>query len=384
MLKKLFCFLLCFAVSFSALSVATKASELNLSAQSAVLINAETGEVIYEKNAYEKRGIASTTKIMSSIVAIETGDLSRKTKAKYEDVAVEGTSIGLKAGDSVSLDVLVKGMLLESGNDAANVTATLVAGDKEKFSRLMNKKAEEIGMKSTSFVNPSGLTEENHFSTAYDMALLGAYAIKNELFCDICSASKFTVSFGTPERTQTFYNHNKFLYKFDGALGIKTGFTKAAGRCLVTAAERDGVTLVAVTLKAPDDWNDHIKLMEYGFERVKRVNVSYDASELAIPVVGSDVMTVGVELSNALSFVVNGEPPQYKTVVYAEKFLYPYVEKGECVGWVEVEDTSGKLLCSAYLLTTSSAKPLQENAEEISFIEKIFKNIKEGLSQRQA
>lgn len=385
MLKKLLCFFICCVITVGAFPVAASGTVLSLSAASAVLMNVSTGEVVYEKNAYKERGIASTTKIMTALVALEQGNLSDTVTAGAEDVTVEGTSIGLEGGDKVSLDVLVKGMLLESGNDAANVTATLIAGGKEEFVRLMNEKAKELGMKSTSFANPSGLTEEEHYSTAYDMALLGCAAVKNKTFLSICSAEKIKVSYGTPDTERTFYNHNKFLNKFDGALGIKTGYTKASGRCLVTAAQREGVMLVAVTLNAYDDWNDHIKLMEYGFGRVKRIDIPFDTSDITIPVVGSDVKSVGAELSAPLFFSSSDEAYPYEISVYADSFLYPSVQKGDCVGWVEVNGASGEILTRAYLVSDRSAEELIQKTEEadISFFQKIILKIKEGLSMRQ-
>ncbi len=385
MLKKLVCFFICFVSVLNTLVVSASSASLSLSAASAALMNVSTGEIIYEKNAYKERGIASTTKIMTSLVALEYGALHDTVKVKAEDVAVEGTSIGLKAGDIVNLDVLVKGMLLESGNDAANVTATLVSGNKADFIDLMNKKADELGMKSTSFANPSGLTEENHYSTAYDMCLLGCAAVKNKYFTRICSSSSLRVSYNSSDTEKTFYNHNKFLKKFDGAFGIKTGFTKASGRCLVTAAQRNGVTLVAVTLNAYDDWNDHIKLMEYGFENVKRINVDFDTSHLKIPVVGSEMKAVGVELTSPLYFSSVDEKYPYDTVVYLEKFLYPTVKKGECVGRVDIVSSSGSILARSYLVSNSSAEPLKVSKDENNsgFFRKFISKIRKGLSLRQ-
>ena len=276
MMNRILSLFLVLIISLTCMPVISYGADITVSAESAIVMIAHTGQVVYEKNAYEKRGIASTTKIMSSVVALENGDIYSKIKVSYDDINVEGTSLGLKADDTVDLLSLIKGMLISSGNDSANVTATLVGGDKAAFVEMMNLKARELGMDSTSFKNPSGLTEEGHYSTAYDMALLGSYAIKNRIFRNICSSSVCTVSYGNPVSQREIYNHNKFLTMYDGALGIKTGFTKASGRCLVTAAERNGVTLVAVTLNAPDDWNDHIRMMDYAFGRVKVHTISVD------------------------------------------------------------------------------------------------------------
>lgn len=381
MLKKLFCVVLCFSFVGAFFSFKAESAGISVSAESAIVMNARTGEVFFSKNAYEKRGIASTTKIMTSLIALEQGDLLEVTTATGNDVTVEGTSIGLKSGDDVTLGVLVKGMLLESGNDAANVTATVIAGSKEKFAVLMNNKAKELGMNSTNFVNPSGLTEDGHYSTAYDMALLASEAIMNKTFRDICSADSLKVTYGTPEYTRTFYNHNKFLDMFDGAIGIKTGFTKASGRCLVTAAERDGVVLVGVTLKAPDDWNDHVRMMNYAFENLKVREVEFNPEEYTVPVVGAEKKSVGVELVSELSFATMGGITECKTVVYLPPFLYSDVLKGDFVGRVDIVDERGRVIASSWLIATQNIPTkVLEKEENTSFFQKIINKIKEGLS----
>lgn len=380
MLKKLICVILSLCTVTVLFPVYGKASEISVSAESAIVLNADTGEILYSKNPYEKRGIASTTKIMTSLVALENGNLDDTVKAKLSDVTVEGTSIGLKEDDEVSLETLVAGMLLESGNDAANVTATMIAGNKEKFSKLMNKKAKELGLESTNFKNPSGLTEDGHYSTAYDMAVLASEAIKNKTFRAICSVKSYRASYGTPRYERTFYNHNKFLNLFDGAFGIKTGFTKASGRCLVTAAERDGITLVAVTLNARDDWNDHIKMMEYAFGILEVTTVDFDTDKIKIPVVGSKKKYVSVKLSSPLSFASSVDFVDYETVVYVLPFLYADVNKGDYVGWVEIKNNDGKVIDSSYLLCAQAAQIENNENGNTTVFQKIINKIKEGLS----
>ncbi len=334
---------------------ASAVGEPSLSAKSAILINAQTNEVVYEKNAYEKRGMASTTKIMTALIALEKGNLKKSITAKDEDVRIEGTSIGLKAGDKITLETLVQGMLLESGNDAANVTATEICGSRGKFVSLMNKKAKAIGMENTCFKNPSGLTEEGHYSTAFDMAILGSCAIKNAEFRSICSSDKVWVSYGNPEYQRLFKNHNKLLTTCEGVFGIKTGFTKASGRCLVSAAERAGVTLVAVTLSAPDDWNDHKKLFEYGFEKVKVYEIKFNVEKIKIDVVGSDNKKIGVKLKNQLTYTALNEEINPETIVLCDKFLYSGIKKGDVVGCVKVFSDDGIFLCESDLISTENA-----------------------------
>ena len=371
MFKRLTASFIAISIFFS-LCIKANAVELSLSAKSAILINALTNEVVYEKNAYEKRGMASTTKIMTALLTIERGNLHKTYVAKDEDVRIEGTSIGLKEGDRITLETLVQGMLLESGNDAANVSARVIGKSREKFVSLMNQKAKEIGMEDTQFKNPSGLTEEGHFSTAYDMALLGSFAIKNKQFRDICSQSSIRVSYGNPEYQRTFKNHNKLLNSVEGAFGIKTGFTKASGRCLVSAAERDGVTLVAVTLSAPDDWNDHKKLFEYGFEKVKIYEMGFDTEKIELDVVGSDNKKIGVKLKNKLTYTAIDEEMNPETVVLCDNFLYSGVKKGDRIGCVKVFSENGKYLCESDLVSTENAPTnFMEKENEMSFFDKI-------------
>ncbi len=378
MIRKITAIFIVFSI-LSSLSIKVSGAELSLSAKSAILINVQTNEVVYEKNAYEKRGMASTTKIMTALLAIENGNLQKTYVAKDEDVRIEGTSIGLKAGDRITLETLICGMLLESGNDAANMTARVVGKSRESFVSLMNQKAKEIGMESTHFENPSGLSDEGHFSTAFDMALLGSYAIKNEKFREICSLGSFRASYGNPEYQRTFKNHNRLLSSVEGAFGIKTGFTKASGRCLVSAVQRGGVTLVAVTLSAPDDWNDHEKLFKYGFERVGEYRIDFDEEKIKIAVVGSDNKNIGVKLEKSLTYTALKQELSPEIVVLCDRFLYSGVKKGDRVGLVKVFSGDGKLLCESALLSVESA-PMNFTEKENKM--SLFDRLKEILNNR--
>ena len=355
MLKRIFAIVVLVIVYIRPLSIVSIATDnLALSADSAILMNADTGEVVYEKNSHKKRGIASTTKIMTSVLLIENKALSEEVAVTDEDVRIEGTSVGLKAGDVVSCDTLLKAMLLESGNDAANVTATAVSGSKEAFATLMNEKAKALGMKNSSFKNPSGLTEEEHFSTAYDMALLTRYAISIPDFIRVCSLKQVRVSYGTPSCERVYINHNKLLDSYDGVFGVKTGFTKASGRCLVSACERNGVTLIAVTLKAPDDWSDHKKMYDYGFEKTVKRTVDFDSSNVNLRVVGSDKKMIKAKLSSDLIYF-SAKEIETQTIVYCEHFLYADINRGDIVGRVEVRDNDNKTLCKSYLVSMEDA-----------------------------
>ncbi len=276
--------------------------------------------------------MASTTKIMTAILALEYGADDEYLTVTEDMIAVEGTSMGLKDGDFVSLKSLVKGMLLKSGNDAANAVANIVGGDIPSFVSMMNEKAKEIGMNSTSFETPSGLDGENHYSTAFDMAILGAYAIKNPEFRSICSAESMVVYYGNPPYRRVLTNHNKLLSMYDGAFGIKTGFTKKSGRCLVSAVEKDGKTLVAVTLNAPDDWDDHIKMYDYAFEKVNSVKLDTETRKIKLKIVGGTKNEISVKVAEIPTVTTAVDNLKYSTEIYIKQFEYAPIEKGEIAG----------------------------------------------------
>lgn len=228
-----------------------------------ILMESDTRQVIKKENENMHLPIASTTKIMTAITAIENAGLTDIFTVSENAQNQEGSSIYLRKGDTISVQDLLYGLMLNSGNDAATALAEGVSGSVEAFSRLMNEKAAEIGCKNTNFKNPSGLNEDGHYSSAYDMALIMAYAMKNEEFRKIISTKRYNIE----ENGSITYlkNHNKLLWQYDYCTGGKTGFTKLSGRCLVTAAEKDGVRLIAVTLNNADDWNIHKELFDYGF-----------------------------------------------------------------------------------------------------------------------
>jgi len=259
-------------ISLTAFSgaVSALAAPSEISAVSAIVVDAETGTVLFAKNPREVRAPASLTKVMTAILTIEAGDLDRRFTVDNSAVHVEGTSMGLRENDIVTRRALCYGMLLPSGNDAANVAAVSVAGGIPEFVNLMNKKALQLGMFGTRFANPHGLDAEGHYTTAYDLAVLTAYALKNKTFAEICASQSASVEFGGPPYTRRLKNNNKMLYLYKGSIGVKTGFTDNARRCLISAAKRANAaggftTLIAVTLNAPDDWNDHAKMLDYGF-----------------------------------------------------------------------------------------------------------------------
>ncbi|WP_145523947.1 D-alanyl-D-alanine carboxypeptidase family protein [Virgibacillus sp. SK37] len=234
-----------------------------VSANNAVLIEQSTGRVLFEKDAHSQESIASITKIMTAIIAIESGKMKEKVTVSREAIYTEGSSIYLEQGEKMTLEDLVYGLMLRSGNDAAVAIAEHVGGSLEGFVYLMNEKAKWLGMENTHFDNPHGLDSDNHYSSAYDMAILTKYAMNNEKYKEISG----TTSYKSDGRTYSWVNKNKLLTQYyEYCTGGKTGFTKKTGRTLVSTASKDGMDLIAVTLNAPDDWKDHMSLYEWGFE----------------------------------------------------------------------------------------------------------------------
>lgn len=308
-----------------------------VSAKAAVLISADTGEIVYSENCNEKLPMASTTKIMTTLLCLESGGLHKQFTADSEAIKVEGSSMGLCEGDIVTKYALCCGMLLPSGNDAANAAAVAVAGSIEGFVQLMNERAEEIGMTRTFFATPSGLDGEGHGSSAYDMALLAREALENDMFREICSSQSVKVSFGKPPYERRLYNTNKLLSMYEGVYGVKTGFTDDAGRCLVSACERDGRELICVTLNDRNDWNDHIAMYDYGFERTSLREVELPDG-LCLDMVGGCTdkaeLTAGdvpVRITTA-----SEDMTELTYSVIASPFVYAPVRAGDCLAELKI------------------------------------------------
>ena len=288
------------------------AAGVGTSATAAVLMDAQSGRVLYEHNADREMLIASTTKIMTALVALREGTLSEMVKVSRNAACTEGSSMYLKDGEELTLETLLYGLMLCSGNDAAVAIAEHISGSEKAFAQLMNRMAGELGMTHSSFANPNGLDAEGHYSTARDMAILARAAMNNETLARIVSTRTITIG----GRTMT--NHNKLLSYMDGCIGLKTGYTKAAGRTLVSCAERGGQRLIAVTLQDGNDWVDHQALYEYGF-------ATYPARRMAV--LGEEVRREPVQ---------NAVLPQV-SLVAADHFFWPAAENERIDSRVELD-----------------------------------------------
>lgn len=360
------------AVSFPCAARAEAAAP-SVSARSAVVISAADGRILYEKNSHEKLPIASTTKIMTALLTLEAAARGDKTvRITPEMVRVEGSSMGLKAGDTLTLTALAEGMLSVSGNDAANSAAIAVGGSIQKFAALMNQKAAQLGLSDTHYVTPSGLDDKEHYSSAGDLAKLAAAALKDPEFARIVAQPKIKVQFLDPDRTVIYTNHNKLLSMYDGCTGVKTGFTKKSGRCLVSAAERDGVRLVAVTLSDPNDWDDHEKLLDYGFSRLTRYQADDSGFHLNLPVVGGtgrSILVVGS--AGAAALLPSDEVQDLRRTVELPQFVYAPVTKGQVLGIVRYSNNSGTVATTK--LTAGADVPRQ--ADHRNMIKKLWDRI---------
>ncbi len=304
-----------------------------VSASAAVLIEAESGRTVFEKNADEQRSMASTTKIMTGILALELEDPKTLVTVSPRAVGVEGSSIYLYQNEQLTMEDLIYAVMLESANDAAAAVAIEVAGSIDAFAELMNEKAEELGLTHTHFENPHGLDAEEHYTSARDLAQLARYALQNEEFCRIVSTQRRVIPLRGSDGSRLLLNHNRLLRTYSGAIGVKTGFTKKSGRCLVSAAERDGVRLIAVTLNAPDDWRDHTAMLNYGFSCLQRVALAREqAVSVSVPVVGGTASSVLVSNDTALSVTLSKNAEEPVLVLELRSFYYAPVQAGETLG----------------------------------------------------
>lgn len=344
------------------------------SAKATILIDADSGRVLYENNSKKKLPMASTTKIMSALLAVENGNLDEQFKVDDNAIKVEGSSMGLQSGDLVTQRDLCYGMMLPSGNDAANATAVRVSGSIEKFVSLMNKRAGELGLKSTHFVTPSGLDDytDDHYSTASDMAKLTAYALKNTTFAEICSTKSVKLKFGNPPYDRWLSNSNKLIGACEGIVGVKTGFTDKAKRCLVSACRRNGKTLICVTLNDPNDWRDHSNLYDFGFSQYKSVSLKPVVSVFKVPVVGAEEDTVSASCKNEIKVSVHkDEEDKITQVVVLNQVNYAPIINGEQLGYVNYY-IDNRLIGQTEIISDES---VCEKETELSFFEKLFARI---------
>lgn len=320
-----------------------------ISAEAAILIETGSGTVIGAKNADKRMPMASTTKIMTALVALEKSDIRKTVSVSPSAVGVEGSSVYLYEGENLTISDLLYAMMLESANDAATAIAIEIGGSVDGFADLMNEKAQSMGLVDTHFTNPHGLDNDEHYTTARELGIIAMEAMKNEAFRSIVSTYKKTIPLNDTEGVRLLINHNKMLKGYVGAIGIKTGYTKKSGRCLVSAAERDGVSLIAVTLNAPNDWQDHAKMLDFGFSLFEsRLLCSDKELTYTVPTVGGDRDYVTVKNKGDVRIILPKGTKAITSSVELPKFTYAPISEGEQLGRI-VYYSDGKEIASAPL-----------------------------------
>jgi len=373
--KKLYFLLVILIVIVSAPNnLFVSAANIGDTAKSACLIESGTERVLYEKNAHQKLAMASTTKIMTCILAIETCDLDKTIAINPAASGIEGSSIWLSPNEKITINDLLYGLMLSSGNDAAEALAYEIAGSIEEFAALMNKKAKQIGANNTNFENPHGLPNSNHYTTAYDLALISAYAMQNPTFVNVVSTQYKTISWEAGDYDRSLKNKNALLWDYENANGIKTGYTDAAGRCVVTAAKREDMQLVTVVLNDSDMFVDSMNILDYGFNNYGIENlITKDHIYGTIMVEDGVEELVDVYADDGVSYPLKkGEEMKITTRIVLDDSTLAPVVKGQTLGKIEC-------LIGDEVVASSSLKAVQsikENTLEFN----IFKIITDWIN----
>lgn len=344
----------------------------SVSAQSAALMEAESGEFLFEKEADVRLPMASTTKIMTALVALEHAAPETVITVVHEAVGTEGSSVYLFEREQLTLEQLLYALLLSSANDAAVAIAYGVAGGVEPFAALMNEKASSLGLRNTHFTNPHGLDDPDHYTTARELAVIARAALANDLIRKMAATRKTTIPQNGNEGMRLLVNHNKLLRLYDGAIGIKTGFTKRSGRCLVSAAEREGVTLIAVTINAPSDWNDHRAMLDQGFSHLTFVPLcAENGVSVELPVVGGLSETVTVSSKEERHLILSVEHGAITASVELPRFLYAPVAAESEVGRV-IWRMDGQIVSEVPLVAEKTVAAPAKPSRFRRLLEKIF------------
>jgi len=373
-----FCALFPFS-GFALETVSPPIQDFRINAKAAIVMEPVTGRILFAHNIDERLPIASTTKIMTALIALEQPNIDAVFPVDEAAIMVEGSSMGLQKGDRASLRALATGMLLASGNDAANATAVRISGSIPAFVAMMNERAMEMGLLDTSFETPSGLDGEKHYSTAKELALITREALKNDEFAQICSQYRIRTSYGNPPYERWLTNHNRLLRDYEGTFGVKTGFTRKSGRCLVTAARRNGVELICITLSASNDWNVHKSLYNHFFGILQLEDLSEGIPAFTVPVTGGVSPAVAAVKFDAakIPILAAGAKVEYKII--SEPFLYAPVKRGQYIGEARIF-LDGEQVSCVTLTAGSDVAMLHEYKEKVSILDRIIKLV--GLDEK--
>ena len=378
--KKAISLLLSLCILFVSLTLPSYAEDgqISVSAQSAVLMEANSKTAIYSKNADTPLPMASTTKIMTALVALELASPDTVITVDASAVGIEGSSVYLFEGEKLTLEQLLYALLLESANDAAVAIAVGISGSVEAFAAEMNRKAEDLGLLHTHFTNPHGLDDEGHYTTAYELALIARELLQNPLLRTITSTRKITIPHSQSEGGRLLVNHNKMLRMYDGCIGVKTGFTRHSGRCLVSAAERNGVTMIAVTLNAPNDWNDHTKLLDSGFAQYQSLTLCQkNEIQYTLHLINGTEENVLLSNPETLSLTLPKSCGKIRVVIECRRFEYAPIQSKEIAGQAVFycdTDRNGKEEAIAFvpLIATKTVEQLPKKNWFIQWWQEIF------------
>ena len=331
-----------------------------LSAASAVLYERSSQTFILSKDADTRRPMASTTKIMTALVAVRSGvSLNETVTVPREAVGVEGSSLYLREGEQMTLRELLYALLLQSANDAAVAISVHVSGSLDAFVCKMNDTARELGLTNTHFVNPHGLHDEEHYTTARELALISAAALDDPTVREISSTVRHTIPATNLSPARTVVNHNKLLKLTEGAIGLKTGFTKASGRCLVGAFEKDGISLVSVTLSAPNDWEDHKKLLAYGLDSMEARAVAPKGTlHFEIPIIGAEFDSISTTNADDVILILPRHTPTPKPEIHLSHFAVAPIRDGAVLGTLSYR-LDGKVLFETSLVAVGSVDQIK-------------------------
>ena len=322
----------------------------SVSARAAVLYEPETKQFLYEKNSTARLPMASTTKIMTALVAIEELPTDRLVTATEDAVGIEGSSIYLSVGESMTVSDLLYALLLQSANDAATLLALETSGSISAFADKMNERARALGLRDTSFKNPHGLDEEGHYTSATDLAIIAAEAMKNPIFKEISSTKRKTVQ--SSERERLLINHNKLLSSYEGCIGGKTGYTKKSGRSLVSAATRDGLTFICVTINDPNDWKDHKSLFDFGYSTLESRQLALPGEyAYKIPVLDGERDYLFVTNTDAAHVITEVGAKRIEKQIKISRYTAAPVNKNDVLGTV-VFKMDGQIIAEIKLIAT--------------------------------
>ncbi|MEG1980882.1 MAG: D-alanyl-D-alanine carboxypeptidase family protein [Clostridia bacterium] len=327
-----------------------------VSAKAAVCIEYYTGEVIFQKSANEKLPMASTTKLMTALTTLKLEqNLQREFVIPKAATAIEGSSMYLEEGEILTIEELLYGLMLVSGNDAATALAIAICGNEATFVQNMNKVARDMGLLNTNFTNTTGLYDENHYTTALELAKIASKAASHQKLKEIMATKSKVITARGAVKTHSLTNHNRMLSSYRYCVGGKTGFTEKAGRCLVEIGLKDDKRVITVTLNDRDDWQDHEKMLEYCFDKINYLN-EFEEGEFTkeINVINGSKNKVTIENSEVLqNIIINNKKGEYKTTIYSDNMLFAPLIKGECVGVVDLV-LDNKILSSSKLILKES------------------------------